>query len=161
MCGRLASELRYCCTARDLFSLETPVSLVAIPAGVSGSSWNQEGHCQTISAKQRRVQLRCGWLPVNRRVSREDPDRLNSFSVRPLTWPKKRLITFSMPMPDSTCCHASPACCHGSSVFANLEAIARGSSLALGAWIEEQAIPDVSELNLPDSTLETWSIRRM
>jgi hypothetical protein len=30
---------------------------------------------------------------------------------------------FSMPMPDSTYCHASPACCTSSSGFANLEAL--------------------------------------
>jgi hypothetical protein len=100
---------------------------------------------------------RCGWLPVNRRVSREDPDRLNMLRLCAHAWPKKRLITFSMPMPDSTYCHASPACCHVQAVPVCeprllLEALFAGAR----AWIE-QAIPDVSELNLPDSTLETCS----
>jgi hypothetical protein len=97
---------------------------------------------------------RCGWLPVNRRVSR-GTDRLNMLRLCANAWPKKRLITFSMPMPDSTYCHASPACCHVQAVpVLRTSTIARGSLHGARAWIE-QAIPDVSELNLPDSTLET------
>jgi hypothetical protein len=42
----------------------------------------QKAIAKMSSDAQRRVQkLRCGWLPVNRRVSREDPDRLNGCSA--------------------------------------------------------------------------------
>jgi hypothetical protein len=77
MCGRLASELRYCCTAGDLRSY-----------GCSRFHWSSSqvalldpiGKQKALSklspdAKRRIQKLRCGWLPVNRRVARNDPDR--------------------------------------------------------------------------------------
>jgi hypothetical protein len=79
MYGRLASELRYCCTANDLISYwsgryhwsESQLVLVDLLG-------TRKALATLSTAAQRRVQkLRCGWLPVNRRVSREDPDRLN------------------------------------------------------------------------------------
>jgi hypothetical protein len=79
MCGRLASELRYCSTAPDLISYwrdrfnwtESQVALVDLLG-------TQKAIAKLSPAAQRRVQeLRCGWLPVNWRVSREDPDCLN------------------------------------------------------------------------------------
>jgi hypothetical protein len=77
MCGRLASELRYCCTAGDLRSYwcsrfhwsSSQVALID-PIGT------QKALSKLSPDAKRRIQkLRCGWLPVNRRVAREDPDR--------------------------------------------------------------------------------------
>jgi hypothetical protein len=76
-------ELRYCCTASDLISYwgdrfhwsESQVALVDLLG-------TQKAIEKMSSDAQRRVQkLRCGWLPVNPRVSREDPDRLNGCSA--------------------------------------------------------------------------------
>jgi ribonuclease HI len=81
MCGCLASELRYCCTAGDLRSywcsrfrwLSSQVALLD-PIG------KQKALSKLSPDAKRRIQkLRCGWLPVNRRVSREDPDRQNGY----------------------------------------------------------------------------------
>jgi hypothetical protein len=79
MCGRLASELRYCCTASDLRSFwcsrfHWSSSQIALldPVGT------QKALSKLSPDAKRRIQkLRCGCLPVNRRVSREDPDRQN------------------------------------------------------------------------------------
>ena len=77
MCGRLQEELRCCCTAPSLLAYWT-----------NRFAWTDDTHSllhhsgadRAISrldpADLQRVQkLRCGWLPVNRRLSREDPDR--------------------------------------------------------------------------------------
>jgi hypothetical protein len=84
MCGRVARELRYCCTASDLLSYwqdrfhwsESQVALVDLLG-------TQKALAKLSYDAQRRVQqkLPCGWLSVNRRVSREDPDRLNGCSA--------------------------------------------------------------------------------
>jgi hypothetical protein len=84
MCGRVASELRFCCTAGDLLSywkdrylwtnsLVGLVDLLGTKKALSKLSPN--------SLVQRVQKLRCGWLPVNTRVSREDPDRLSGCSA--------------------------------------------------------------------------------
>jgi hypothetical protein len=69
--------------------------------------------------------------------------------VRPLTWLKKRLITFFNAHAglDVLAMRAQLAAMYKQLVFANLEAIARGSSGA-NAWIEEQATSTLV-LNLP------------
>jgi hypothetical protein len=77
ICTPLASELRYCCTAGDLRSYwcsrfhwsSSQVALIN-PIGT------QKALSKLSPDAKRRIQkLRCGWLPVNRRVARGDPDR--------------------------------------------------------------------------------------
>jgi hypothetical protein len=78
MCGRLQEDICFCCSAPTLLSYWT-----------ERCSWKDNTHhlfdqsgadraiSRLDSANLTRVQkLRCGWLPVNRRLSREDPDRM-------------------------------------------------------------------------------------
>jgi hypothetical protein len=75
--GRICGELRYCCMAGDLRSywcsrFHWSTSQVALidPVGT------QKALSKLSPDAKRRIQkLRCGWLPVNRRVACEDPDR--------------------------------------------------------------------------------------
>jgi ribonuclease HI len=81
--GRLAQKIRYCCTASDLesywqqrynWSPQTAALIDII--GTEGASSGMP------PARARRIQkLRCGWLPVNNRESRSDPDRLSGCSA--------------------------------------------------------------------------------
>jgi hypothetical protein len=77
MCGRLQEELRFCCTAPSLLAYWT-----------ERFEWTDNTHSlldhscagSAISrldpADLQRIQkLRCGWLPVNWRLNREDPDQ--------------------------------------------------------------------------------------
>jgi hypothetical protein len=83
MCGRLASELRYCYTAGDLrsywysrFHWSSSQVVLIDPLGT------QKALSKLSPDAKRRIQkLRCGWLPVNRRVAREDPDRDKSYKA--------------------------------------------------------------------------------
>jgi hypothetical protein len=64
--------LRYCCTAGDLRSY-----------WCSRFHWasSQVKHRRPCPDAKRRIQkLRCGWLPVNRRISCEDRDRQDDCS---------------------------------------------------------------------------------
>jgi hypothetical protein len=83
MCGRVARELRFCCTAGDLLSywqhpylwnasLVSLVDLFGTKKAISKLSPDSLPQVQ---------KLRCGWLPVYTRVSREDPDRLSGCSA--------------------------------------------------------------------------------
>jgi ribonuclease HI len=83
MCGRVAHEIRYCCTAPDLLSYwqskygwsNQQVESLDLLGTAAASS-------HTGAARAARLQkLRCGWLPVNRHESRIDPDRLNGCSA--------------------------------------------------------------------------------
>jgi hypothetical protein len=79
VCGRLASELRYCCTAGNLLSywrrrFHWSPSQVALLDTIGTQKALSK---LSPDAKRRIKKLRCVWLPVNRRVSREDPDRQN------------------------------------------------------------------------------------
>jgi hypothetical protein len=83
------------------------------------------------SDAQRRIQkLRCGWLPVNRRVSREDPDRLNGCTARSPSKMVEEAVDHIFPMPVPYC-HARPACRYVQDVpvVKNLDDIDQSSSL--------------------------------
>jgi hypothetical protein len=76
MCGRLQEELRFGCTAPSLLAYWTDRFDWT---DVTHSLLDHSGADRAISrldpADLQRVQkLCCGWLPVNRRLSREDPD---------------------------------------------------------------------------------------
>ena len=159
MCGRLVSELRYCCTASDLISYwrnrflwsESQAALVDLPG-------TRKALATLSPAELRRVQkLRCGWLPVNRRVSREDPDRQNGCSA-----------CSSSNLVEETVDHIFQCPCH-SRRTAMLDRLADMSKkfrewktsqplvdalhFGASAWIRGEEIPDVAVLNLPDSTM--------
>jgi hypothetical protein len=157
MCGRVATELRYCCTAPDLLSYwrdkfhwsQSQVASVDLLG-------TKKALAKLPFDAQRRIQkLRCGWLPVNRRVSREDPDRLQSCSA-------------CLPRVEETVDHVFQCPCRArrramldrladmSKTFRPwktstmlIEALHSGAV----AWIQGWDIPDVDELKLPPSTM--------
>ena len=83
MSGRVAHEIRYCCTAPDLISFwqskydwnQQQVDLVDLVGTAAASAH------MPVAQACRLQKLRCGWLPVNRRESRIDPDRRNGCSA--------------------------------------------------------------------------------
>jgi ribonuclease HI len=159
MCGRLASELRFCCTAPDLLSYwrarfqwsKAQVALVDLPGT------KQALAKLSSDAKQRVQKLRCGWLPVNRRVSREDPDRLNGCSA---CLPRN--------MVEETVDHLFQCPCRSRRLamqdrlagmfkafreWKTSTALIKALHSGAWAWIEGREIPDVEGLNLPNSPM--------
>jgi ribonuclease HI len=159
MCGRVARELRYCCTAGDLLSYwggrfhwsESQLALVDLLG-------TQKALAKLSSDAKRRVQkLRCGWLPVNRRVSREDPDRLSgcpACSPGNLVEETVDHIFQCTSTPRRTAMLDRLA--DMSKTFRSWKtskSLIRALHSGASAWIEGRVIPDVEELKLPDSAL--------
>jgi hypothetical protein len=159
ICGQMATELRYCCTAGDLLSYwkdrfhwsEPQVELVDLPG-------TKKALAKRSFASQQRVQkLRCGWLPVNRRVSRQDPDR-----------PKGCSACSPANLVEETVDHVfqCSALLRRTAIRARLADMSKAfqkwntshsviKALHAGAqaWIEGQPIPAVEDLELEDSPL--------
>jgi hypothetical protein len=81
--GRLDHEIRYCCTAKDILSYwqqrfqwtNEQASSIDIAATTAVSR-------KIRPDMARRIQkLRCGWLLVNNRETRSDPDRVSGCSA--------------------------------------------------------------------------------
>ena len=159
MCGRLAHEIRYCCTSGDMLSYWRTryewsareiefVDTLATKAALKGMNFEA----------QRRVQkLRCGWLPVNRRVSRCDPDRLSGCSAcspgNLVEETVDHLFRCSSPQRRAAL----------RARFDDMSKVFRAwktshhiiSALHTGtlAWIEDREIPSVESLGLPDDEI--------
>jgi ribonuclease HI/exonuclease III len=157
--GRLDREIRYCCTATDLLSY-----------------WQQRYHWSakqvtsidilgTRSASKklrpdsaRRIQkLRCGWLPVNTRESRSDPDRTSGCSACSTSnlVPETVDHVFQCPSPSRRSAlheRSSTLVTHFRSIKTSRSLI---SALHTGAmaWAEQREPPSVESLTLPDNRL--------
>ena len=157
--GRLDHEIRYCCTATDLLSYwqqrfqwsKTQVNSIDLDGTRAASK-------KLRPDTARRIQkLRCGWLPVNSRESRSDPDRVSGCSacstvnlvpetvdhVFQCTAPSRRtalLARFSSFAVDFRGRKTSK------SLIAALQAGAT-------AWAEQREPPTVESLNLPENRL--------
>ena len=116
------------------------------------------------SDAQRRLQkLRCGWRPVNRRVSREDPDRLKSCSA---CLPRVAVDhIFQCPCPARRLALKDLACRYVQDVPAvekNDDILIKALHTGALSWIKGEEIPGVDRLNLPATTIwESLFIRRM
>jgi hypothetical protein len=118
----------------------------------------QKALAKLSSGAQGRVQkLRCGWLPVNRQVSREDPDRMNGCSACSPSNLVEETVDhiFQCPCPSRRAAMRDRLA-GMSKTFRSwktshlvIQALHSGAS----AWIAGQAIPDVKALKPPDSTL--------
>jgi ribonuclease HI len=157
--GRLDHEIRYCCTATDLLSY-----------------WQQRFHWTKTQAHSidlegtraaskklrpdmaRRIQkLRCGWLPVNTREARSDPDRVSGCSacstanlvpetvdhVFQCTAPARRAVLLE---------RFSSLAIHFRSIKTSRSLIRAIHSGAL-AWAKQREPPPVDSLDLPDNRL--------
>jgi hypothetical protein len=81
--GNLATEIRYCCTASDIQSYyKTRHKWTTTSVNLLDSIGLKSAISNLRPDSARRYQkLRCGWLPVNTRESRLDPDRLPGCSA--------------------------------------------------------------------------------
>ena len=152
--GHLAHELRYSCTCGDLQSYwndrygwtDTVLSFLDLTATKSALKKLRPASAQRIQ------KLRCGWLPVNSRLSRENPDYLSSCAA-------------CAPATDETVDHVF--LCSSSERRRFLQARLNtlpaqfrkwGSSALLcrvivagaWAWIEQKEPPDPDTLCIPD-----------
>ena len=157
--GRLVHELRYCCTAADLMSYWQQryawtaqqvrtvdiVGTVAVSRSMSG-------------AKARRIQkLRSGWLPVNNRESRSDPDQPSGCSACSASNLTPETVDHLFQCRSTERRRAildrfqsfHPKMRELKTASAIIRAVMTGSL----AWIEGQPTPHVDSLLLPDNTM--------
>jgi ribonuclease HI len=159
MCGRLASELRYCCTAGDMLSywqgrFDWSSSQVALLDLIG----TRQALSNLAPAPKQRIQkLRCGWLPVNRRESRIDPDRENGCKACSPGNLVEETVDHILQCTCQIRRHAMRDRFDGmtktfrswkTSTFV-INALRSGA----WAWIEDNPPPNVETLNLPDSPL--------
>jgi hypothetical protein len=155
MCGRLASELRYCYTVPDLVSYwRTRFHWSKAQVALVDLLGTKQALAKLSSDSKRRLQkLRCGWLPVNRRVSRKDPDRLNGCSACLPT--VEETVDHIFQCPCRSCRRAMRDRLAGMSKAFRERKTSRPLIKALRcdalAWIEGREIPDVEGLRLPNS----------
>jgi ribonuclease HI len=157
--GRLVNDVRYCCTAADLMSYWKE------RYGWSTQQARMVDNLGTAIASRRvgpntarRLQkLRCGWLPVNHRESRSDPDRKSGCSACSPnnTTPETVDHLFQ-------CEHAERRRAildRFNSFYSKLREYKTSkiiiTALMTGslAWIERRPIPSVESLLLPDNTI--------
>ena len=157
--GRLVTEIRYCCTAPDLESYwQQRYGWTAKQVGCIDIIGTIAASRQMKTDKARRIQkLRCGWLPVNSRESRNDQDRqagCSACSTADLTpetvdhlfqceFTERRRAIMDRFRSFHTKFREMKTSTH------IIRAIQSGSL----AWIEGQACPTVETLMLPDNKL--------
>lgn len=163
--GHLSKALRYCCTSRDLFSYWqerytwTTAQVATIDFLATKSIANK-----LSAASTRRIQkLRCGWLPVNNRESRHDPDQPPGCVACTPTGIIRETVDHIF-----QCCATSrrKAVNDAFSLFYPNLRECKTSSLIIGAlktgataWIEGTLPPDVESLNLPDNAIGRLTAR--
>jgi ribonuclease HI len=159
MCGRVESELRYCCTAPDLLSYwSTKFQWTSSQVASVDLLGTKKALALLPSAEQRRVQkLRCGLLPVNRRVFREDPDRLNGCAACSPNNTVEETVDHIFQCP----CRSRRLAMQDrlAEMFKKFREWKTSKLLITAlhtgalAWIEDREIPGVEGLNLPDSIM--------
>ena len=77
MTGHLSKQIRHSCTSRDLSSYwKDRYNWTTAQARTIDTAGTSSLAAKLSAASTRRVvKLRCGWLPVNQRESRQDPDQ--------------------------------------------------------------------------------------
>jgi hypothetical protein len=153
MCGRLASELRYCCAAGDLRSYwcsrfhwsSSQVALLNLIGTQKALSKLSPG------AKRGIQKLRCGWLPVNRRVSAKILiARTAANLARPVRPVQRNGRSHpSMPASTSSRCNARSLCRHVQDLLSWKTSHIVIDALPAGAlaWIAGNPAPAVGTLH--------------
>lgn len=155
--GILATELRYCCTASDIQSYyktrhkwtTTSVNLLdSIGLKVAISNLRPD-------SARRYQKLRCGWLPVNTRESRLDPDRPPGCSACSPTKTEPETVDHIFQCPSSTRKQlvglrltALPA---EFAVMRTAECIASAILTGARAWADGAEPPPAESLDLPNT----------
>ena len=155
--GHLGKELRYCCTSRDIISYwqgryhwtsKQAATIDIAPTKLVASKLSM--------ATTGRVQkLRCGWLPVNIRESRHDPDQppgcaaCSSIGLVPET--VDHLFQCCAPTRRSAIKTAFERFYPSLRELKTSKYIISAIQTGVLAWIAEEAIPPVETLNLPET----------
>ena len=155
--GRLATELRYCCTIDDLrsyyqdrYDWSADQYEMVDETGIRQAMSKLKG-----GAKRRVQQLRCGWLPVNRRVARTDPDRHDGCPACTPTGELEETVDHIFQCPQRVRRTAMLKGLEGlhdkfrewKTAYCIIGALTAGAT----AWIEGRDIPPVESLQLPDT----------
>jgi len=155
--GRLAHELRYCCTVGDLHSYYQN------RYEWSASTYKKidnDGIAKALARKRggiaRRLQkLRCGWLPVNRRLARIDPDCLCGCSSCTPTGALEETVDHIFQCPErerraflmNRLHQMREIFREWKTAHCIIEALTAGAT----AWVRGERIPAVQSLDLPDN----------
>jgi ribonuclease HI len=157
--GRLDHEIRYCCTATDILSYwqqrfhwsKTQVNSIELDGTRAASKKLRPEMAQRIQ------RLRCGWLPVNTRESRSDPDRVSGCSACSTAnlVPETVNHVFQCTAPS----RRTALLARFSSFVANFRSRKTSKSLIAAlqagatAWAKQRELPTVDSLNLPENRL--------
>jgi hypothetical protein len=157
--GRIDHEICYCCTSTDLLSYwhqrfqwsKTQVNSIDLDGTRAASK-------KLRPEMARRIQkLRCGWLPVNSRESRSDPDRVSGCSACSTAnlVPETVDHVFQCPAP----ARRTALLAQFSSFVVDFRSRKTSKSLITAlypgaiAWAEHRKPPNVESLNLPANRL--------
>ena len=159
MGGRLPHELRYCCTAPDIMSYWqdrykwsasqlSKVDLVSTKSALA----------RVRGAAARRLQkLRCGWLPVNNRESRIDPDRLMGCSacstVNLIPETVDHLFQCNSPIRKKAVRDRMATLHFDFRKWKTSSLLIKALSIGALAWVEGNETPSVLSLDLPDTVM--------
>ena len=155
--GHLGKEIRYCCTSRDIISYwRGRYSWTAAQAATVDILSTQSIAKKLSAATTRRVQkLRCGWLPVNSRESRQDPDQpagcvaCSSIGLVPET--VDHLFQCRAPSRRKAVREAFARFHPAMRELKTPECIISAIRLGVLSWIEDRETPSVESLNLPET----------
>ena len=155
--GKLRKSIRFCCTAPDMISYwqdrycwsKSEVDLVDT-VSIKVSSGKLRGESAIRVQK-----LRCGWLPVNSRESRNDPDRLAGCSACSTTNLVEETVDHLFQCPSSS---RRQAIRDRLSTFQSDLRVWKTSETLISvlltgvtAWLEGSEPPSIESLNLPDT----------
>jgi len=157
--GRLGNELRYDCTIHDLrsyyidrYGWDLSDYELIDEAGVAKAISRLRG-----GARRRIQQLRCGWIPVNRRVAWTDPDRLSGCAACSPTHMHEETVDHIFQCPAQTrrafMLSALDDLTKQLGLWKTDTAIVTALTTGEKAWVEGNGIPTVESLNLPDSEI--------
>ena len=157
--GRLDHDIRYHCTAPDVLSYWKNwygwSDSVVHSIEVKGTARALKKLPAAVATKVSK--LRCGWLPVNDRVARQDVDKIpgcSACSSVGLT-PETVDHLFLCPSP-SRVSFLTKKCAALNSKLSSLHTskyIRRLLNIGMMAWVQGKGTPALSEFHLPDSTL--------
>ena len=159
ICGRIDHEIRYCCTATDLMSYwQQRFHWTTAQVNSIDILGTQAASRKVRSEMAMRIQkLRCGWLPVNNREARSDPDRVSGCSACSTSnlVPETVDHIFQCTAPE----RRSALNERFSDLFKDFRSKKTAPSLILAlqggamAWIEQRDPPPVESLDLPDNRM--------
>ena len=158
--GRLGTAIRYCCTAPDMLSYwkdryswsNAQVALVdTVSIRVASSKL-----CGDSASRVQK--LRCGWLPINSREARIDPDRLPGCAACSTTAVSvaetvDHLFQCTERSRRRAVAERFEALHDEFRAWKTSEIIISTIRAGAMAWVEGKATPSLSSLNLPDTTL--------